>query len=336
MENLEYITHYDITENVISFDIIREERGKFPNGLKIVKYLYDEICKIIKNGPPTKSTNNCQTYVIKFQHNNFGPQYFFNSCNIQLVINKYIQNIKFAETSYNGQFDTYNASIVNDRLDQVNILINIDCTRLTIKQIIYGALMHELTHAYETYMRLKNNGSDSDNTMTNYFENMNINMISQLYRDYDPYLSSLGQILYASLKTEQNAFFAGLQAEYKVKKNNLKPNEKYRPKYVIKHLKNYEHIEEANRAFNRLASVKDENTQKNILDNLNKVLTRSLPRKNDPRIRDNRNKDRITNYNKLLKFLKQKLIDINNKFEKTVSRIIESAYLTNVSKMPLF
>ena len=185
---------------------------------------------------------------------------------IELNISQNI-NYNFKNTGGYDEVD-YDSLVLNDekRLVLNKIKFNINCFAFegNIKQSVYGALIHELNHAYEDYKRLCNKKSLNYKDWINKTKYRDLFDVENNKTDHKRFLNF---VLYHLSPTEINAKVAQAYGELKLKKfsNSIEASE------AIRKTQAYQTIEMAMEYLQDLREIKEENAQTELINYFNKM-----------------------------------------------------------------
>jgi len=278
-----------------------ERRGIFPNE----KIYYGRLIDYLN----TKNINNKQPGIYKFQipENIFSDvdNRFFNKVNITFKI-EYGNFGPFVKgtSSYNSILTHFDNN--TKRIDTINI--NFDCKidLFSGLESLIPLICHEFLHAYEDYSR-RISGSKSlydYNSNNKYYDNLVRNSL-------EGNLRKLRYIIYRLTPSEINASVSEIIGEIEKNKGKLKNEQDIIN--IVKQSYVFNEYEKIGDYIEDIANITNETEKKEVLKYWC-INTNS----------------KIRTYNKMVKHIKWKYVNIMNRFNKNISRNSFRIYLEDI------
>ena len=221
-----------------------ESLGIFNGCKEITNYLFNKIKK--------QFTSSNDTIVIDLSKFNCQNK-FFNKCYVHKIYdNSFSKNLCSYIVS-DGHDDYNEIRWIDDKFEFIEInLINVDNVNF-----IYSLIMHELIHAYDDYIHIKNNGLNY--SLSNKINNTNISIIQDRSND-EIIKKSCKEMIYFLYDWEQTAYIGQLNIELKGKYKNIKDvisELQQTPVYVNYKIlyANYNYIIKSNKLLNEFCDV---------------------------------------------------------------------------------
>lgn len=294
----EYLT-YSLINDLFDYHPLNEERGRIPFISKILSEIEEQILAKCN----WKNQTNKFSLIYKPSFNTF-----FNQLTLTTVSITILPEYSNIEDKANGGYNNKTITWVRQKIDNVDLFCNIQCPVSRLSYNIQRTIGHELLHAYEAYKRNFIKKPFDTPKQSDFYRDIKI-----LMDKGNPPQIVFAYLFYFNNPHELRAHSQGIQSGYNAIASNISYNFHDLPFNMLK---------------NKIQEYKDFKQMKENLDWVYKNYSES-----DLLIAMNTILDKpITTINQLNKIVNYQLANIEQIYDKALSRAIEHAAINELYK----
>lgn len=287
----EYLAYY-LCNDLYGYHPLNEEKGRIPQ----IETILNEIETVV-----TQNIDEGESKTLRFPFIPKTPTFF--DCinfNLELTITKEDNVDIFYKDDVSGEFDAGSVLWFNGKIASFNIKATISCPKSRFSFNFRRTIGHELLHAYELYKRRVK--GIPNNTIKG--RNLYNNISTFIDSDIEPQ-QTLARLFYLNYPKELNAYSQGIQSEYADVVQRISYKFLQLPyNYLKANIVEYLQLETVKDGINYIFYMY--NDQK-IIQALSEVLGRP-----------------IMNITQAKKIIRSALLNIEQTFDKALSRAIET------------